>query len=88
MRHFAWEMSRQHTIQSQTMHWKKDTFETWPVMGHRRTWGPLLREQGFQRPKEEFWVSGLKEVGDGRWWLRLHLHPDQSYQSWVNDTDF
>lgn len=22
-----------------------------------RTWGHLLREQGFQRPKDEFWVS-------------------------------
>ena len=27
--------------------------------GCTRTWGPLLREQGFQRPHEEFWVSGL-----------------------------
>ncbi|CAK9109055.1 Aamy domain-containing protein [Durusdinium trenchii] len=27
-----------------------------------RTWGPLLREQGFQRPAEEFWVWALPQL--------------------------
>eukprot|EP00435_Cladocopium_sp_Y103_P058588 s1186_g20.t1 len=27
-----------------------------------RTWGPLLREQGFQRPHEEFWVWALPQL--------------------------
>ncbi|CAJ1375490.1 unnamed protein product [Effrenium voratum] len=33
-----------------------------------RTWGPLLREQGFQRPKEEFWLWALPRLRE--------RHPD------------